>query len=143
MRVVVLLALGLAVLAVAMSLQALASLAHRLPQEPRAGRSRSVLQTSRHAPPESRHGRRGPSGRPTSRVPGRSTGGSDELEQLEILAERALAGEATATARLAQRAEAAAAACGLPHEAVPAAAHHSLEELWRALEGLERGLPPR
>ena len=76
-------------------------------------------------------------------MPGRSTAGSDELEQLEILAERALAGEATATARLAQRAEAAAAACGLPHEAVPAAAHHSVEELWRALDHLERGLPPR
>lgn len=149
MRILVLLAGGLALVAVAISLQALSGLAHRLPVEPRSGRSRAVLRTSRHAPPPTSPRRRiGAGGRTGAvrRAPGRSSrapGALDELEQLEALAERALGGEADATDRLARRAAAAATACGLSADAVAPAAHRDPVELAAALGRIERELGHR
>ena len=90
----------------------------------------------------SQHAPRSSSSIRVRRPAGGSGAGTDELQQLEVFAERALGGEATAVDRLARRVEVAAEACGLP-AAVPAPAHSSVPELLAALDRLDQVLGRR
>jgi hypothetical protein len=134
MRVLVMVSVVAAVALLAACLQALAGLAQELPLEPRAGRSRSVLRVTSHALPRSG------SGGWARRARGAPSAGPDDLRQLEALAERALAGEATAVDVLARRTALVAEACALPAALVPAAAHRSVPELRRALDRVDEAL---